>query len=99
MDPSMFSIAWQRRAPSRSPVLIKNGIEEVYPGTTAELVTRARAVTLITRDGAEVQVGVRRTLGPESWEGEVLRVAPTGAGIQVGATVAFEVSHVQSGTV
>ncbi len=99
MDSSIHSIAWQRRAPGQPLVLIKNGLEEPYSGSAAELVGRTRAVTLIARDGAEVQVGVRRTLGPESWEGEILRIAPTSSGLEVGATVSFEASHVQGGTV
>ena len=99
MDASIHSISWQRRAPNQSPVLIENGREELYSGSTAELVSRTRAVTLIARDGAEVQVAVRRTLGPESWEGEILRIAPTSSGLKVGATVSFEESHVQGGTI
>ena len=99
MDSSIHSISWQRRAPGQSPVLIKNGLEEPYSGSTAELVGRTKAVTLISRNGAEVQVAVRRSLGPESWEGEVLRIAPTSSGLKVGATVSFEASHVQGGTV
>ena len=99
MDASIHSISWQRRAPNRSPVLIKNGLEEPYSGTAAELVSRTRAVTLVARDGAEVQVAVRRTVGPESWEGEILRIAPTSSGLKVGATVSFEAAHVQGGTI
>jgi hypothetical protein len=99
MDASIHSISWQRRAPGHSPVLIRNGLEEAYSGTPAELVGRTRAITLIARDGAEVQVGVLRTLGPESWEGEILRIAPTSSGLKIGATVSFEASHVQGGTI
>ena len=99
MDSSIHSISWQRRAPGQSPVLIKNGVEEPYSGSVAELLGQSRAVTLIARDGAEVQVGVRRTLGPESWEGEILRTAMTSSGLAVGTTVSFEASHVQGGTI
>jgi gamma-glutamyltranspeptidase len=96
MDPEH---TWQRRAPGRAPVVIKNGLEEPYRGTVAELVAATRALTLISRDGAEVQVVVRRTVHPDYWEGEILRVGPTGAGLTVGATVSFEASDIQGGTI
>ncbi len=98
MDSSIRSIVWQRRAPNQPPVLIKHGLEEGYAGSVAELIGRTRSVTLISRDGAEVQVGVRKPLGPDSWEGEILRIAPTSSGLNVGATVSFEASDVQGGT-
>jgi len=99
MTSDIRSIAWQHRSPGRKPALIKNGLEEPFPGSVTELVGQTRAVTLISRDGAEVQVSVLRTLGPDSWEGEVLRVAPTAISLRVGTLVSFESSHVQGGTV
>ena len=99
MNDNLHSIAWQRRPPGQSPALIRHGLEERFGGTVAELVARTKAITLVSRDGAEVQVVVRRTLGPDAWEGEVLRVAPTDSGLKVGTTVAFEGLHVHGGTV
>jgi hypothetical protein len=92
------SITWQRRAPDRPPVVIKNGLEEPYGGTVADLVAATKALTLISRDGAEVQVVVRRTVHADAWEGEIVRVGPTSAGLLIGATVSFEASHIQGGT-
>ena len=99
MTSDIRSIAWQQRRRDRKPVLIKNGLEEPFSGSATELVHRTRAITLISRDGAEVQVSVRRTLGPDSWEGEVLRAAPTSSSLRIGALVSFEASHIQGGTV
>jgi hypothetical protein len=99
MDARIHSISWLRRAPGQAPVLVRNGLEELYSGSVADLICLTKAVTLIARDGAEVQVAVRRMLGPETWEAEILRFAPTSFGLKVGATVSFEASHVQGGTI
>ena len=99
MGANIHSILWKRREPGQSLVLIKNGLEQPYTGSPGDLVSHTTAVTLVARDGAEVQVAVRRSLGPELWEGEILRVALTSSGLKVGATVSFEAPDVQGGTI
>jgi len=99
MNAQTHSITWQRRQAGESPTLIRNGLEERFSGSMAELVKSTSAVTLLTRDGAEVQVQVRHALGSDSWEGTIVRVAPTNSSLKLGATVSFEASHVQSGSV
>jgi hypothetical protein len=93
----MRSIAWQLRTPGHRPFVSTNGFEEPFDGTLQELVTSTKALTLLSRDGAEVTVAVQRRLGDDSWEGEVLRVATTDSGLRLGAIVSFEGSHIQGG--
>jgi hypothetical protein len=81
------------------PVTITNGLERAYEDSVESLVRTAKALTLLTRDGAEVQVAPRRQLEDGSWEGEVLRAAVLPLALRVGTIVHFYLSSVQGGTV
>ncbi|SRR6266853_1295763 len=91
------SIAWQLRTPEGRLFVTRHGLEEPFAGTLQDLVANTKAVTLLSRDGAEVTVAVRRSLGDQSWDGEILRVAQTDSRLKVGMIVSFDGSHIQCG--
>ena len=88
---------WQERA-TDSVVAIKNGLETRYEGSLATLVTSAKALTLLTLGGAEVQVAAKRDLGGGWWEANVLRAAQATDAPRVGSSVRFHISQVLGGT-
>jgi hypothetical protein len=89
---------WQERTIGQSAVAIKNGLESKYGGSVEALVREAKAVTLLTMSGGEVNLLVKRELGDGSWEGEVLRSANVSDVPAVGSVVQFRLVHVMGGT-
>jgi hypothetical protein len=97
MTSNSRTIAWQDRLPHDKPVAIHSGIERPWDGSVPDLLEHATAVSLKTRDGAEVQVGNLHLIGADWWEGDVLRAA-AGA-VAPGRRVAFGCLHVLAATI
>src|SRR5215831_8848552 len=95
---SIEGAGWQERRPSQRAVTVKNGLESVYDGTVESLIKSAKALTLMTRAGGEVNIALRGELGPDSWEGEVLRAAPATDSPPLGSIVKFRSQNVFGAT-
>ena len=89
---------WRERPDNQAPVAITNCLERPYEGSVPELVALAKSITLLTRQGAEVQLSASRELEDGWWEGEVVRAATSPDAPAIGTRVPFHLSHVLGGT-
>jgi len=94
----MSESLWQTRDRSDFLVAIRHGLESKYGGSLDALVEEASALTLLTRQGGEVNVRVTRSLGDGTWEGEVLRAAAASDAPALGTIVSFRGEHIMAGT-
>ena len=97
MAPSKGTV-WQERPVGQSAVAIKDGLESKYSGSVEALVREAKALTLLTNSGGEVNLAAKREVADGSWEGEVLRAARASDAPSVGSIVRFRLVHVIGGT-
>lgn len=93
------SIVWQERSESDKPVAIRNGLENVWSGSTAELLGLADSVTLLTRLGSEVIVGDLRRSADGWWSGVIMKFAPGAGRLKLGEDVRFHEDNVLGATI
>ena len=92
------SIVWQQRRRSDRPVSIRNGFEDAWTGSTAELLGSAHSVTLLTRPGSEVIVGSLQPLADGWWKGVIMKFAPGAEHLMLGEDVRFHEDNVLGAT-
>jgi hypothetical protein len=92
------TVLWQERAPHDKAAVIHHGLERAWDRSIPELLSSARAVTLMTRTGAEVQVGNLHPIAVDWWEADVLRVGPPAGALAPGKRIGFGSAHVFGAT-
>jgi len=93
------SIFWQQRRRSDRPVSNRNGLENAWTGSTAELIGSAHSVTLLTRSGSEVIVGSLQPLADGWWKGVIMKFAPGAGHLTLGEDVRFHEDNVWGATI
>lgn len=93
------SIVWQERRRSDRPISTRNGYENAWNGSTAELLGSAQSVTLLIRPGSEVIVGSVQPLADGWWKGVVMKFAPGAGHLTLGEDVRFHEGNVLGSTI